>query len=168
MGVINLGNLVSKLKNSLSGTFVKKTDKASKTKFGLVKIGNGIEVASGVISVSATNSYSETEHVIGKWIDGTTDVYEKTFVKTDVAYTTASADYEMGEIEGIDKLISLVGSVSSSDKSTYYPIEYTSTTGKISYFYLTKGTANKIYFKSTDTWSSTNLIVTVRYIKTTT
>jgi hypothetical protein len=54
MGVINLGNLVSKLKNSLSGTFVKKTDKASKTKFGLVKIGNGIDVASGVISVSAS------------------------------------------------------------------------------------------------------------------
>ena len=166
MGVINLGNLVSKLKNSLSGIFVKKTDKASKNKFGIVKIGNGIDVASGVISVSATNSYSETEHVIGKWIDGTTDVYEKTFAKTDVAYT--SGDYEMGEIAGIDKVISLIGSVSSSDKSTYYPTEYTSTTGKISYFYLSKGETNKIYFKSTDTWSSTNLIATVRYIKTTT
>ena len=27
-----------------------------------------------------SSDYSETEHVVGKWIDGTTDVYEKTIV----------------------------------------------------------------------------------------
>lgn len=51
MGVINLGNLVSKLKNSLSGIFVKKTDKATASAFGIVKIGDNISVSSGKISV---------------------------------------------------------------------------------------------------------------------
>lgn len=51
MGVINLGNLVSKLKNSLSGIFVKKTEKATKSAFGIVKIGDNVSVSSGKISV---------------------------------------------------------------------------------------------------------------------
>lgn len=29
---------------------------------------------------SASQDYSTTEHVIGKWVDGTTDVYERTFI----------------------------------------------------------------------------------------
>lgn len=96
MGVINLGNLVSKLKNSLSGTFVKKTDKASKTKFGLVKIGNGIDVASGVISVSASGGsvslyhYTEGTQAVNTDIPFSTPLPEGTKY---VVFTSQGASY---------------------------------------------------------------------------
>lgn len=59
MGVINLGVLVEALKKKLAGTFVKTTDYASKTKYGIVKIGDGITVSSGKISVAATGGMTE-------------------------------------------------------------------------------------------------------------
>lgn len=54
MGVINLSILVEKLRKKLSGDFVKKTDYATKTKFGVVKIGDGISVNGGKISVESS------------------------------------------------------------------------------------------------------------------
>lgn len=55
MGVINLSILVEKLRKKLSGDFVKKTDYATKTKAGLVKIGDGITLGSnGKISVESS------------------------------------------------------------------------------------------------------------------
>lgn len=67
MGVINLGVLVEALKKKLSGTFVKTTDYASKSKYGIVKIGDGITVSSGKISVTQSGGSVSLYH----W-DGTT------------------------------------------------------------------------------------------------
>lgn len=54
MGVINLSVLVDKIKRKLiNGGFITSSDKASKSKFGIVKVGDGINVNSGIISVSA-------------------------------------------------------------------------------------------------------------------
>lgn len=50
MGDINLLGMIRNIKNSISG-FISKNDKASKSKFGIVKIGDGINVSSGTISV---------------------------------------------------------------------------------------------------------------------
>lgn len=50
MGDINLLGMIRKLKSSLSG-FVGKNDKATKSAFGVVKIGDNISVSSGKISV---------------------------------------------------------------------------------------------------------------------
>lgn len=58
----------------------------------------------------ASQDYSTTEHVVGKWIDGTTDVYERTYVEPNVVNiaqlvwgdTTLSND-------GIGDIISVVG-----------------------------------------------------------
>ena len=50
MGDINLLGMIRKIKNSISG-FVSTSDKATKSKFGIVKIGDGINVSSGTISV---------------------------------------------------------------------------------------------------------------------
>lgn len=50
MGDINLLGMIRKLKSSLSG-FVGKNDKATKSAFGVVKIGDNISVSRGTISV---------------------------------------------------------------------------------------------------------------------
>ena len=166
MGVINLGLLVDKIKRKLLNSgFITSSDKASKSKFGIVKIGDGINVSNGVISVTTSNNYSTIEKEVGLWTDGTTKVYEKTFVLSDQS-VTAYTDVTMGELPGVDRVIDIAGSLSSSDKSVYYANEYSSTAGKYSYFYVSKDETNTVLFKSTDNWSSTNLIVTVRYTKT--
>lgn len=50
MGDINLRGLIRNIKNSLSG-YVSTSDKATKSKFGIVKVGDNISVSSGTISV---------------------------------------------------------------------------------------------------------------------
>lgn len=50
MGDINLLGMIRKIKSSLSG-FVSTSDKATKSKFGIVKVGDNISVSSGTISV---------------------------------------------------------------------------------------------------------------------
>lgn len=53
MGVVNLSIIIDRLKKAMSGDFVKSTDYASKSKFGIVKIGDGISVSNGKISANA-------------------------------------------------------------------------------------------------------------------
>ena len=50
MGDINLLGMIRKIRNSLSG-YVSTSDKASKSKFGIVKVGDNLSVSSGTISV---------------------------------------------------------------------------------------------------------------------
>ena len=50
MGDINLLGMIRKIKNSLSG-YVSTSDKATKSKFGIVKVGDNLSVSSGTISV---------------------------------------------------------------------------------------------------------------------
>ena len=50
MGDINLLGMIRKIKNSLSG-FVSTSDKATKSKFGIVKVGDNLSVSNGTISV---------------------------------------------------------------------------------------------------------------------
>lgn len=166
MGVINLSVLVDKIKRKLlTAGFITKDDKASKSKFGVVKIGNGITVNSGVISVSASSDYSATEKQIGVWTDGTTPIYEMTFVKLDQA-ASSSSDLEMGDLPATTALvIDIAGVISSSDKSTYYANEYYSAAGKYTYYYVSRGETVKVKMKTSDSWSSANCIVRVRYTK---
>lgn len=41
-----------------------------------------------------SSDYSETEHVVGKWIDGTTDVYEKSYDLKNIAFTGSSVNID--------------------------------------------------------------------------
>ena len=50
MGDINLLGMIRKIKNSLSG-YISTSDKATKSKFGIVKVGDNLSVSSGTISV---------------------------------------------------------------------------------------------------------------------
>lgn len=53
MGDINLLDKINKLANKFKNV-ITSSDKASKSKFGIVKIGDGINVSSGTISVTAS------------------------------------------------------------------------------------------------------------------
>lgn len=97
MGDINLLGMIRKLKSSLSG-FVGKNDKASKSAFGVVKIGDNISVSSGKISVPVATE--ETYGVVkaggsGITIDeiwnGTTST---TFTSIVASLTHPLADYK--------------------------------------------------------------------------
>lgn len=57
MGDINLLGMIRKIKNSLSG-YVSTSDKASKSKFGIVKVGDNLSVSSGTISVPVATEES--------------------------------------------------------------------------------------------------------------
>lgn len=71
----------------------------------------------------ASQDYSTTEHIIGKWIDGTTDVYEK--VITSISASSGSSSIAHG-ITNIDKVISLSGTCVYSSK--YLTLPYVSST----------------------------------------
>lgn len=57
MGDINLLDRINRLAKKI-GNAITSSDKATKSKFGIVKIGNGINVSSGVISVPATTGFN--------------------------------------------------------------------------------------------------------------
>lgn len=71
----------------------------------------------------ASQDYSTTERVVGKWIDGTTDVYEK--VITSASASTGSSNIAHG-ITNLDKVVSLSGACVYSNK--YLTLPYVSST----------------------------------------
>lgn len=77
MGDINLLARIEKLAKKIANA-VTTSDKASKSKFGIVKIGNGINVSSGVISVSASGGSVSLYH----YTEGTQAV------NTDITFST--------------------------------------------------------------------------------
>lgn len=109
-------------------------------------------------SVSTSHDYSTTEHVIGKWIDGTTDVYERTYAATGISYTSRTViDANMTptncSIVGLDE--------------AYY-LNDNNWTGSV---YVTSQVANRFIMNSSgiqvdanhDTVNAYN--ITVRYLK---
>ena len=59
----------------------------SGTKIAEIKVNN---TTSELYAPKISRDYSNTPHVIGKWIDGTTDIYEVTY--DDIAYTDISLE----------------------------------------------------------------------------
>lgn len=41
-----------------------------------------------------SSDYSTTEHVVGKWIDGTTDVYEKSYDLSNIAFSNSAVEID--------------------------------------------------------------------------
>lgn len=52
---------------------------------------------------SSSHEYSTTEKVVGKWTDGTTDVYEK------VCTGTTNGDTAQVLVSGVSKIVSMTG-----------------------------------------------------------
>ena len=124
MGVINLGNIVSKLKNSLSGTFVKNTDKATKSAFGIVKIGDNINVSSGKISVPVATAESYGVVKTGDMGSGIQQIYFN-----DVSGTSGNVSFTWPDLTG--KTIVLVTCAFGDDGKNTLSFSTTATTYKM-------------------------------------
>lgn len=72
---------------------------------------------------SASQDYSTTEHVVGKWIDGETDVYERTIVyETPLALTANDwVDTGLTSADNIDTIIEI--NAVGSNKGNVTPLE---------------------------------------------
>lgn len=117
---------------------------------------------------SSTEEYSTTEHVVAKWVDGS-DVYEKTFVATNVAYTTAYTYQSLGTIPDLALTISVEGTLKNASGTNWIGSAFVDNTGKSSCFFVRK--IDDVYnavFVSADTWDGSDMYVTVRYTKVTT
>ena len=106
----------------------------------------------------ASQDYSTTEQVIGKWIDGITDVYEKTIVYT--PESTISSATAIGTITNADIVIihEACGVNASQNRMWMLPMGGTT---DISY------NSGSVYLNITnDSWSTDwTFYVTVRYTK---
>ena len=176
MGVIDLDARVKKLEAEQGGGAVidqieadltaleEQINGDGETDLGLA--GDVADLQTAVGDLQDGHIYSTTEHVVGKWIDGS-DVYEKSVKLEDVAYTTANTNYTVMEVSDIALPISLTAMFSNSGKTIYHSSPYvaTDTAAKKSYFDFDMENS-LIYFVSQDTWASTNMIVTARYTKT--
>ena len=103
--------------------------------------------------------YSQTEHIIGKWIDGTSDVYEKTIVYT--PESTISSATAIGSITNANVVIVHEACAVNSSQNRMWMLPLTGSTD-ISY------NSGSVYLNiNNDSWSTDwTFYVTVRYTKT--
>lgn len=89
MGVINLGTLVDKIRKKLAGDYISKTDVATASAAGIVKVGSNIDVTSdGTISVTFPASSGFTVDVL--WTGNLTS----DFVDITASLTHPITDYK--------------------------------------------------------------------------
>lgn len=112
---------------------------------------------------ASSQNYSTTERVVGKWIDGTTDVYEKTYTAESVS--TAQALYIPHGITGLDTVISLFGGCKTTDR--FYPLPFVE--NDISYQrYLAATATDIIVGNASNAMAITKIVIVIRYLKATT
>ncbi len=123
-------------------------------------------------AVAQALSYSATEHIVGYWTDGTTPVYEKTFVQS---FTNPSGDYFTTFTDlpnNINRVLDMYGMINSEnsfcmnipfDDMNATPNWYTyvnyNFAGKYIYFLCGLGSAIPVNTR-------VSIILTIRYTKT--
>ena len=110
---------------------------------------------------SASQDYSTTEHVVGKWIDGESDVYEKTIAFT--PESTISSSTNIATITGATLIMCLSASAynSGANRGVFIPLNASTTGTDLSF------NAGVITLNITnDEWSTAwTFYITVRYLK---
>lgn len=153
MGVIDLDARVKKLEQDGTGGAVIDQLEAAVT-----------ALEGDVEDLQEGHIYSTTEHVVGKWTDGITPVYEKTIV-----YTVTSEDPTTGTltiphgVSNLDTVVSLSGVINHASVVPYgesFPSKDT-TMGRVTV------KADGIEVKITASWVDYIFIITLRYTKTT-
>ena len=115
---------------------------------------------------SASADYSTTEHIVGKWIDGTTDVYERTFYATNLTITESGYYIitESFKSTDITNLISVDGGVKTSS-GAYYGALYGIPSVNAWVFSFHLSSDGLMLFGTGDVIVGGSAIVTVRYTK---
>ena len=152
MGVIDLDRRVKKLEQEGTGGGVIDQLEAAVT-----------ALESDVEDLQEAADYSETEHVVGKWIDGITPVYEKTIVYTvESTATSGRLDIPHG-VENMDTVVMLSGVINHISVTPYgesFPSK-DSSMGRVTV------KASNIEVAITGTWTDYVFNITLRYTKTT-
>ena len=119
------------------------------------------DVPTDIYAPSASQDYSTTEHIVGKWIDGTTNVYEKTFTSESVS--AGQALFIPHNITGLDTVISLFGGCKTTDR--FYPLPFVE--NDVTYQrYLAVSSTDIIVGNASNAMALTKIVVTIRYTKT--
>ena len=131
----------------------------SGTKIATISVDN---VDTDIYAPSASgHNYSTSEQVVGKWIDGTTDVYEKTYTAESVV--ASQALFIPHGITGLDTVISLFGGCKTTDR--FYPLPFVE--NDVSYQrYLAISSTDIIVGNASNAMAITKIVVTIRYTKT--
>lgn len=152
MGVIDLDKRVKKLEQEGTGGGVIDQLEAAVT-----------ALEGDVEDLQEAADYSETEHVVGKWIDGITPVYEKTIVYT-VESTAASGKLDIPHgVENMDTVVMLSGVINHISVTPYgesFPSK-DSSMGRVTV------KASNIEVAISGAWTDYVFNITLRYTKTT-
>lgn len=127
------------------------------TKIATITVDN---VPTDIYAPSVSQDYSTTEHVVGKWIDGVTDVYEITLNPTiSTGYNTLNHG-----ISNLDKVISITG-ICAFSGTTFIPLPYVAPS---QYMVLIGNVTSTTYIIETgsDLSNLSDCYVTIRYTKT--
>lgn len=116
-------------------------------------------------------AYSENEHVIGKWIDGVTDVYEKTVEVNTSCSTAYGSRYTGSQIlisGGVSGIVGIEGRISTASGNGFaVPYVDGTSDGKLDKcFSVYFGTPSVVLNLSTN-YAITSVVgyVTVRFLK---
>ena len=132
------------------------------TEIGSIKVNNNTTTLYAPAGSSGHN-YSTTEQVVGKWIDGTTDVYEKTIEIT--ALPNNNEGSTAHGISNIGNIISIDGVATSSND--VIPIPYTNV-DNLTYQIQLSITAANMVIKTKIDFSAYSGVVILRYTKSST
>ena len=105
------------------------------------------------------NTYSTDEHVVGKWIDGTTDVYEK-MIEIESLPNTTAIGYKHN-ITDLGKIIELNGIADNGSQQITLPLSGSA------YIYII-ATTEKIFITAATDRTDYSAIIKIRYIKSAT
>lgn len=130
-------------------------------------------VQTQLTDLKETLSYSTDEHVVGKWVDGVTDVYEKTVTGFITSYTAYSnfRRFAITLLEGgSTNLVSAEGSFTTNDNSSYtFPTATIEGVGValsgVAYRLPNGSITLRIDTHSTYNYTSVYVAITVRYTK---
>ena len=127
------------------------------------------DIANGEISngfVQSQFNYSTEEQVIGKWIDGK-PLYQKTYKMDNQAISNGMHDFIDLTSLNIDEFVNLFGVMSTSDHQQVCLIPACSSAGDTGFRYEKSSKILKSEVSGTNSWSASNVRLTIQYTKTT-
>lgn len=144
-----VGDTVSYVASQESGTLI-----------GTLTINNVSSLLYAPTPQASVHTYSTTEQVVGKWIDGTTDVYEKTFTVDSIAQGTGYTITH--NINNLDTLLTIYGGGKGSTR--WFPLALVE--NDVSYQRYLEVSDTSIFIGSaTNAPALTNVVVVMRYLK---
>ena len=122
---------------------------------------------SGRVTPLATPTvhYSETEEVVGTWIDGK-PIYQKTVKFLSQALAAGDNDLNLG-IPTIDTVVDSKAMITNSAHTTYRPLNTWTSGSESQVFYLIEPSSGKLRIHAEGSWPSPNIFITLQYTKIT-